>query len=184
MILDKSVKRNSSVELLKIISIFMIIISHSTQTVGTTEDILGNVMIYAIDYGRTSTDIGRVLLIMFRHFGAIGNAMFMVCSSWFLIEMNHVNMQKLLNMILNVWCISVIMCGLYVGVGGVRPDIVLIIKSMLPTFFNNNWYITCYLIVYSAHGILNVLINHLSRLEHLAMCTMLVLLYNVAATIK
>ena len=37
------------------------------------------------------------------------------------------------------------------------------IKSCLPTFFGNNWYLTCYLLFYPLHPVLNSIIAHMDK---------------------
>lgn len=106
--MGSSIKRNSSVELLKVIAICLIVISHTTQSVGATSNsLLGN-LVNAVSYKTASKDVDAVILMVFRHFGAIGNVIFMVCSSWFLVDEKNTDYKKVFRMIFEVWMISVL----------------------------------------------------------------------------
>jgi len=103
-------ERNSSVELLKILAIIIIVINHVTMSINRVPEI-------GINVGTASDDISNVLLTIFRHFGAVGNAIFMVCSSWFLIDNNTVNGKKVSRLIVEVWVISIAILGVFLLAG-------------------------------------------------------------------
>lgn len=106
--MGSNVKRNSSVELLKVIAICLIVISHTTQSVGSTSNSLLGKLASAVSYKTASKDVNAVILMVFRHFGAIGNVIFMVCSSWFLVDGKRTDYKKVFRMIFEVWMISVL----------------------------------------------------------------------------
>lgn len=105
--LKQSEERNSSVELLKIIAIFLILISHVIWTVGRTSEYIAYDD-YVVDLSVATTNIQHLIMIMLYYSGALGNTVFFVCSSWFLVDSNRVNKKKMLYMALDVWVISVI----------------------------------------------------------------------------
>ena len=74
-------KRNSSIELLKVFAIIIIIISHSVPYGASYSNYDG-----FIDINVASSNINVVLLAIIRYFGQIGNAIFIICSSWFLVD--------------------------------------------------------------------------------------------------
>ena len=98
--------RNSSIELLKIVAIFLIAISHVSQTL-----IDKNAYVPWDDYlipTTATTDISNLIVLIFHYFGPFGNSIFFICSAWFLIDNDKVSGRKILKMILDVWAISVI----------------------------------------------------------------------------
>ena len=100
--IEKFYSRNSAIELLKIISIILIVFSHSVPFYG-----IGNEVWY-IDGNITTTDIQLIIIKFIRIFGQIGNVIFIACSSYFLIESNKIKANKILKIIINSWIISVI----------------------------------------------------------------------------
>ena len=77
--------RRSGIELLKIAAILLIVISHITQTMhAPNPDIAYSG--YLIDLDSATRSLQTFVLILFRHFGVLGNTVFFICSAWFLLE--------------------------------------------------------------------------------------------------
>ncbi len=157
--------RNSGVELLKIIGMFAIIINHMTQSVSSINYHMDTTD-YVIDLWTATTDIHTLLLIIFRSFGSFGNSIFFISTAWFLCESKQVKTKKCFSILLDVWIISVIWLIVMVILrsGDIAPA--YIIRSLLPNLFGNNWYLTCYLIFYPLHPLLNILISHFDKRTH------------------
>lgn len=68
-------ERLSGIELLKIISIGLIVISHVTQTLGQVNESI-NYQDYVILLGNASEDIQVIILNIFREVGFLGNNIF------------------------------------------------------------------------------------------------------------
>lgn len=175
--------RESGIELLKIAAIFLIVIGHMVQTLSD-----GNYYISYHDYvlriSSATTNLKLLALVMLRYSGAIGNSIFFVCSAWFLLDSDKVSKKKVLMMILDVWLVSVTILAIVYFLRGGAIDSKLMIKSMFPTFFENNWYITCYILFYPLHPILNRIIRSMGQKVHLAVCTIMSFLYIVCNSIR
>lgn len=85
--------RNSSIELLKIIAIVGIVVSHVVQTLLIPEG--GGNAAWRVDYSIATLDIGSWVLVFLRTLGAFGNSIFVVASSWFLAADDSVKSKKL-----------------------------------------------------------------------------------------
>lgn len=168
-------KRNSNIEFLKILAIVLIVINHSVQTVtilNPAEDYLAT----GLTLTCASERMDFLILVLFRHFGAIGNGIFAVASFYFLCTNNQTRINKVVSFILDCWLISVLILVLtFVFAKGCEPE--LILKSLLPLTFNNNWYITCYLMIYLCHDVLNTLIDNLSKRRHFWLFTIMIIIY-------
>lgn len=83
-------ERNSSIELLKLIAVVMIVISHSMPN--------GGIGLYAsgIDICSATTNVQLVIASFFNNLGQIGNAIFVICSAWFLLDNGKVNVKKVM----------------------------------------------------------------------------------------
>ena len=66
--------RRSNIELLKIIAVFLIVLSHCIPY-----EVLINCPIF-FDITQCSEDVSHLFLVFFRYLGQIGNAIFVVCS--------------------------------------------------------------------------------------------------------
>lgn len=137
--------RDSGIDLLKIIAIFIIIISHVTITV--ISNYAGSPYSdYIIDVNHASLDLTIITLVNLRHFTVIGNSIFFICSAWFLLDSRTSNKKKWFLKLTEIWLVSVtilIICETILR-GDISTKIV--IKSILPSLFSNNWYMTCYLL--------------------------------------
>lgn len=174
--------RNSSIELLKIVAIFLIVISHVSQTL-----IDKNAYVSWNDYLIPTTatlDISNLIVLIFRYFGPFGNAIFFICSAWFLIENDRVSTRKILKLILDIWVISVIICFMVLIQREGNINFKLIIRQFLPTTFANNWYMTCYLLFYPIHGLLNKIMKGFDQKGLLLLTTVSSFLYIVCNFVK
>ena len=172
---DKSRMRDSGVELLKIIAIILIVISHVVLTL-TTENEYIPYNDYLLDCTHATTNGTVLLLAVIRHFGALGNWIFFVASAWFLLDSTKASGKKIMEMLLDIWVISVLFLGITLLLRG-EVSGKLFLFSLLPTTFENNWYLTCYLLFYPLHPYLNRLIAAMTQKEHLKMISVLTVLY-------
>ena len=162
--------RNSSIELLKIISIFMIVLSHSVPlwSIEIQEGL--------IDLNLASLDIQNMILVFFKYLGQIGNAIFIICSSYFLLDNNKINAKKVLYIMADVFFISIAFLIVFLLLGYNLSSKELI-KQIFPTTFKNNWFVTVYLIFYIIHPLLNIIIEKLNKKSLLHICMFIVIYY-------
>lgn len=154
---DKKTTRDSNIELLKIIAVFMIVISHSIPYAsGLLLPESG------IDIWKASDNVQNIVLVFFRNLGPIGNLIFIICSAWFLIDINKVKSNKIAYIISDVFFISIAWLSFFLASGYDLTNID-IIQSLLPTTLSANWFVPCYLLLYAVHPLLNVVINNITK---------------------
>lgn len=169
-------ERNSGIELLKIIALFLIGVSHVVNTLR-----IAGVHIpyneFVVDISIAATDVKHFILMLFSYFGVLGNNIFFISSAWFLLRSSKYNKRKWFFMFLEIWLISIIILILTLinRHGNISPDIIL--YSIFPTTFSNNWYLTCYLLFYPIHPLLNMVINKLNRQDLFRISAAMFLLY-------
>ncbi|WP_408609982.1 acyltransferase family protein [Intestinibaculum porci] len=161
--------RESGIESLKIIAIFMIVLFHVVQTLVSNSSIITNNS-YVINISNATTNVQNIILLVFYHFGSLGNSIFFICSTWFMLNSNRYNKQKWLLMLVEIWFISISILFITFVILRANIPASLMIKSLFPTLFMNNWYMTCYLIFYPLHPILNNVINKMNQ-KQLFRCT-------------
>lgn len=175
-ILQTKQTRNASIEILKIIAIFAIVINHVVQTLTSPNGyVLWND--YLINISMASWDITKIILLILRTFGVFGNLTFFICSAWFLLDNDELKWKKEIKMLIDIWCISVMICivVLFMRQGNIATG--TLIKQFLPTLFANNWYMTCYLLFYPLHVLINKLIKTLSQRELLLSASLASIMY-------
>lgn len=168
--------RESGIELLKIIAIAFIIIAHVVQTL-VEENTFISYSDYIIDVSTSSLVPQNIILVLLFHLGQFGNSIFFICSAWFLLNSSKYSKKKCFLMIVEVWVISIIF--LISTFFPLRDQLSkkIIIKSIFPTFFSNNWYITCYVLFYAIHPLLNSVIDKMSKKQLLRSVLALSFLY-------
>lgn len=165
--------RDSGIELLKI---FVIVINHTVQSLTNEAYNIPNNG-FVIDISRATTNIQCILLQIFRHFGVLGNSVFFICSAWFLLKSKNWNKKKWLFMVIEIWVVSIVIFIItYIILHG-NISIGIIISSLFPTTFGNNWYMTCYLLFYPIHPILNSIVNMMNQRQLFRSTLVMVFLY-------
>lgn len=176
-------QRQSGIELLKILAIFLIVLYHVVQTLQTPSTVMTD-QSYLIDYSMATTDWTHVLLAILSYCGMWGNTIFFVCSAWFLLESKQCDMKKWLSILVEVWVVSVLILLVTFVLRNGNISKRLIVKSLAPTLFANNWYLTCYLLFYPIHPYLNKVIHAMEQRTLLRCCAAMFLVYFVAVFLK
>lgn len=179
---DNYNKRNSSLELLKLIAMLLIVINHVTRSIQPASFYPDNG--YSIVLSSAPQNIQVFFLDLFCYFGPIGNAIFLISSIWFLLDSNSVKKEKLKRMIIDTWVISVVLCALFNILGPHITPRVFVLQSLFPIIFSNNWFVTCYLILYLIHPLLNKAMNGLSQKTFFKLIIGLFIAYFIIAFIS
>lgn len=129
-----------------------------------------------IDLNLASLDIQNMILVFFKYLGQIGNAIFIICSSYFLLDNNKINAKKVLYIMADVFFISIAFLIVFLLLGYNLSSKELI-KQIFPTTFKNNWFVTVYLIFYIIHPLLNIIIEKLNKKSLLHICMFIVIYY-------
>lgn len=164
-------KRNSGIELLKIFAMTLIILSHSMP------DQVGATLPGSIDIDTVTNNMQLILAGFIKNFGQIGNNIFLMCSIWFLLGSEKVKINKVSNMIGDCFFISVLGFVVFTLLG-YRFPASYILKQFMPVTFSCSWYLTCYLLLYAIHPILNHGIKAMSKEKLLLFILIYFVLYN------
>lgn len=164
--------RLSGIDLLKLIAMLMIVISHSGPYYGET---------YAESYVNlrvATTNVQNLFLIFFIYLGQIGNCIFLMCSTYFMLEQDKVKGKKILYLLGDCLFFSVAFLIAFLAAGYDIPKWT-IVKQFFPTTFEFNWYVGCYLLLYIIHPALNLIIRNLSQKQLLLVDLAGITLYSV-----
>lgn len=173
---DDGVGRNSSIESLKILAVIMIVLSHSGfYTIDAHPD---QQYLFIVDMEKSTSDVQIFLHQLFRNMGQIGNAIFIICSSWFLIDDKAIKVNKILHVIGDCFLISISAVLLFCLLG-YDFSAKILLKQFMPVTFANSWFVTCYLILYAIHPMLNIILDKVSQTQLLRFNLSFFVLYNV-----
>lgn len=168
-------ERNLGIERLRIIAMFLIVVGHTTSTLGGISTSVVQTQ-YTVDLRMNTWNIQQLLCTIMAYMGNLGNAMFIVISSWFLLGDNEVKLEKVVHLIADTFVISVGSALIYMLLG-FRLTGGELLRMLLPTTFGNNWFITCYLLIYAIHPMLNAAISSLTQKSLLTVCLVMAFLY-------
>ncbi len=153
--------RESGIELLRLIAMFMIVLSHTLMSLCNASKYVSNNG-YVFPINIPTYDLRTIVLVMLRHCGNLGSTVFFICSAWFLIGKEKVDKKKWIRLLLDTWVISVLIFGtVYLINHG--TVIMESSNSFAPFLFCNNWFISCYLLFLVVAPFFNMIVSSLPR---------------------
>ncbi|OXC08593.1 hypothetical protein AYP76_05640 [Ligilactobacillus agilis] len=162
--------RESNIELLRVLSMFMIVFSHVIWE--------GN-----FTYPRNVAMHNVVTQIPWL-FGQIGVIAFTLISAYFLSKSSKVKINGILNIGKVTWSWSIIIL-ISAWVFRKNLDVLnlkLTIKSIFPILMGTYWYVTAYIALYLIFPYLNIVINKLDKSEYNKFLLVLIVIFSIVPT--
>lgn len=149
-------KRNSSIELLRIISMILIIFHHFA--------LHGD-----FDFSSSSITVSRLWYYFIIMGGKIGVNIFILISGYFLISNKKIefNLKKIIKLWGQILFYSITILVLSILITNNYPGIKIIIKSMLPITFSLWGFASGYFVLYLFHPFINRLLHSLTKNEYI-----------------
>lgn len=151
-------ERNSSIEILKIFAMVLICLCHTIPAAAYPSATAENPFIDGV----ATTSLQYFFASCMGAAGLIGDVIFIVCSSYFLLESRKVKISKIALMLLNTLVISLIFMTVILSLG-YKLSAMEIVRQIFPTIFQNNWFVTYYIVFYLLHPLLNIIIRSLDK---------------------
>ena len=169
-------KRNSNIELLKIFAMFMIVLNHMIQTLSSTNPYFCN-NDYVLPLNHATLSVHQFLLSNMAYSGVLGNSIFFICSAYYLIDSRRVKPEKIWLLFFEnlIMSIGILIVVYLLRNGDIEKD--LVFRSLFPNIMSNNWYVTCYLLFYPIHPLLNAAVSSLTKRQHLLFVAVSSVLY-------
>ena len=147
--------RISSIEILRIISMIMVIAYH-WQLHGNHDGIM---------YSSLSSK--QIFTFAFGSWGSLGVDIFFIISSFFLIRSNDVKLKRLIPIIIKVSLYGTVVLTVANLCGITDFKIMETIKSILGVFAYQYWFLTVYVVIYCLHPMFNIIVEKLSKSYYL-----------------
>lgn len=163
MINQIKTKRNSNIELLRIIAMLMIVFSHYASHGSLYQ----------------STDITFVfnkILIDSMFLGNLGVAIFMTITGYFMSKVKF-NINRIINLWMQTLFYSIIIFIVFCIIDRNNFSIGGAINSFLPVVRSNYWFVTAYIILCCFMPFLNKLFEVINRKQFLVLISLLVIIY-------
>ncbi|MEG0643134.1 MAG: acyltransferase family protein [Clostridia bacterium] len=165
----KLTKRNLSLDLLKIISIFMVVMLHFLGKGGVLDVQYHGTLAYNISW-------------MIEAFCLVAVNNLVLISGYFLIDANF-KVKKVLKLWAQVlfYSIGFLLIGIFIGQSINKEQLV---QSIFPIITKNGyWFMTVYMCLYVLSPYINKLIKSLSKKQHFVLLTILIVIFSIIPTI-
>lgn len=161
-------QRKSNIELLRIVSMLLIIIFHYVYKGGFAFDEL---------------TVNKFIVKTCWFFGELGVNLFVLITGYFSCK-GKFKARKLILLLLEVlfYHLFSVAVGYFVGIG-VKTDPKSLFLTFFPTLLNRQWYITVYVIIYILSPFLNRFINVLTQKEYIRFLLAALTLWSVIPTL-
>lgn len=162
-------KRESNIELLRIVAIFFIIAFH---------------YVFKSDYTYTLLNLNTYIIKVFFFLGELGCNLFILITGYFYSK-NKVSSKKIIKILLQIYFYYFI--SLIIGYKlnlfdnlSLRKTIMLFLPISLTTRY---WFITAYLLLYIFSPYLNIIINNISHKKYKILLLTSIVIYSIIPTI-
>ena len=169
-------KRSTKYELLKVVALCMIIISHSLPRYGSYQTPGW------LDFTAANPWRQFPLLLVMQYFGQQGNAIFVTVSAWFLVDSDTVRSKKIWRFVLDTVFFSLLFLAGY-ELSGLNLPPREIFRYAFPFLHMNNWFVATYMIYYLIHPALNWIIRRLNQRQHLGVLLIGGVFYSLIPTL-
>ncbi len=157
--------RESKFELLRIFSMLMIIFQHALER---------SIPDWGMLKGAFSFNYCVVVLIGI--WGQLGVMIFVMISSWFMVDKQGIRMKKVIDLLLEVMTFCIGMLLIFSIVYPKSINIKLIVKELATPAYKQYWFITTFLAFYLIMPLLQKLVSSLSNIALRNTCIVLTLL--------
>lgn len=161
-------ERKSNMELLRIISMVMIVLHHYADHGGFV-------------FSNGEITINRVILQAVHLFGKMGICVFVLISGYFMVE-SEFRWRKALKLVMEVQFYALLCFGLTVLSGDVEFTWERLFISVFPVTNSLYWFVTTYMVFYFLTPYLNVMIHHLTKRQHFSLLLFLLVIWSVIPT--
>ena len=166
-----SSKRNSTIEILRILAIFIIIISHFSVH---GEHEIGELL---------QSHFHNAVLLHFLRQGNLGTNLFILLTGYFMVRSSF-HPLRVLQLILQVWTTSVILYILVYLIEGLPIGTDTILYACFPILFQTYWFFTAYIVLLLFSVLLNGAIRQMSQKTYRLVLLFFVLFYSIAPFIS
>ena len=164
---NKELTRQSNFELMRIVSMFMIVLYHFIRHGNLIEKSDGSV---------------KVILVFIQAIIYVHVNSFVLLCGYFQCK-NKFKMSKFFKLYNQVWFYKTIITIILVSLGIVTFTNIEFMKHVSYIYYGDYWFITMYFILYLCSPMLNIIINNISKKQHLKIIILLLIIFSILPTI-
>ena len=164
--------RDSSFELLRIISMYFIVICHFATHGG-------------FKFDTQSLSVPRFWWYFIEMGGNFGVNVFVLISGYFLVKSQNTlfKIKRILKFWGQIFFYSVLIYVIFVIAGVSKLSFRSVIPTVFPLIFNQWWFASTYFVLYLIYPFLNILLNNINKKTYQSLITMLIIMWCIIPTI-
>ena len=141
-----------------------------------------------MDYYSITSDARLIVLRILRYSGNMGNILFIICSSYFLVNSSRSKKEKALGILLDSMIISIGIFVCFVAsceIFGFNYNFGFlgVLSHLLPDLFENMWFVPAYVFFYLLHPYLNLALRSMGQKKHFYICLLIFFIYQLGGLI-
>lgn len=166
-----SLNRDTNFELLRIISMILIIAHHIAIHSG-------------IYYPSDNYTLNKLWMLFLNMGGKVGVNIFILISGYFLVNTTKLKICKIIKLILQVSTYSIIffICSLIFSNQSFSLN--NLYKAFFPIMNNSWWFVSTYFVMFLLSPYINILLKNLSKKQYLGMLALITTLWSILPTIS
>ncbi len=162
---EKRKIRQSNFELMRIVSMFMIVVWHFIYNTGFMESTTGSL---------------HFLLVFIWFIFIVHVNSFIILTGYFQCD-KKIKVRKLIELNNSAWFYKVLFLIIFIIFGLVEFNNVELVKLISPiTLFNQYWFLAIYILLYMLSPFLNKLVNVLTKQQYHKLLIILLVIYDIA----
>lgn len=165
-------KRESNLELFRIIVMFLIVAHHYVVNSGLTS------LIY-----KDLTAKRSLFLLLFGAWGKTGINCFLLITGYFMCQ-SQISLKKFLKLLFTLEFYKLTIYLIFLAMGRIEFSVLGFAKNMLPFTDVSDNFFGCYLLFYLFIPFLNILIQNMNEAQHRWLLLLCVYVYVVLATLQ
>ncbi|MBQ8247491.1 MAG: acyltransferase [Lachnospiraceae bacterium] len=162
--------RNSNLEILRILAMFMIIGHHLA-------------LYSSFSFENELTNINQYYVLFLEMGGKIGSNIFFLITGYFMVSRKEFNKLKLVQFIVQVFLYSITISTIFIGSGLIEYADKLVLHALFPLTYSTWWFATAYIVLYLLSPFINVLIENLSKEQYKKLIVLTTVLFSIIPTI-
>lgn len=161
--------RSSNIELLRIVTMLMIVAHHFAYHGG-------------FEFATNTISINRLWVQFIQLGGRVGVNVFVLISGYFLVSRETIQTNRIIKLWGQIFGYSIVLFALFVLTGLTPFSLKELIKCVLPVTFDQWWYASSYFVLYLISPFLNSLLKSIDRNQYKAYLIVLLLCWCIVPT--
>lgn len=162
-----NLNRQTSLEILRIISMLMIVSGHSVVHGGFEE---------------LPLSVNGALALALTQGSRIGVDIFVILTGYFSVG-KEVSLRKVKNQYFQIWTYSVLITVLMMIMGETRFNVKLVVGALMPISTSQYWFATCYILLLLSSPCLQICIEKLDKQQYQKMLVVFGIFWSVIPTL-